>query len=254
MGSGQVVKLSVRLRTVADLAGDDISSLADVGCDHGLLGISLLLEGRAAHVIGMDLREGPLSHARENAAASGLAGDRFETRLSDGLDRLTPGEADTIVIAGMGGVLMCDILSRGLEVARAAKRLVLSPQSHIESVREWLYASGFKITDEAMCRECGKFYTVMKAEPDKEEGTPLQPEPGTAVLCDEDLFFGPVLNGRGGKVYFDYITHMHEKAKKRLSQIAKGSSADDKREYFERVFESSGRMIEAHIRKEAPDA
>ena len=213
MRSGQVVKLSERLRTVADLAGDNISSLADVGCDHGWLGISLLLEGRAAHVIGMDLREGPLSQARENALGSGLGSDRFETRLSDGLDRLAPGEADVIVMAGMGGVLMCGLLSRGIEVARAAKRLVLSPQSHIEEVRALLAAEGFVITDERMCRESGKYYTVMQVNPG-----------GAAyALKDEELFFGPVLIKKGEPLFLEYVAGMRDKAKKRLAEINKGN-------------------------------
>ncbi|MBQ6091090.1 MAG: SAM-dependent methyltransferase [Lachnospiraceae bacterium] len=213
MRSGQVVKLSERLRTVADLAGDNISSLADVGCDHGWLGISLLLEERATHVIGMDLREGPLSHARENALGSGLGSDRFETRLSDGLDRLAPGEADVIVMAGMGGVLMCGLLTRGIEVARAAKRLVLSPQSHIEEVRALLAAEGFVITDERMCRESGKYYTVM------------QVNPGSAAyaLKDEELFFGPVLIKKREPLFLEYVAGMRDKAKKRLSEIAGGN-------------------------------
>ena len=215
MRSGQVVKLSERLRTVADLAGDDISSLADVGCDHGWLGISLLLEERAAHVIGMDLREGPLSHARENALGSGLGSDCFETRLSDGLDRLAPGEADVIVMAGMGGVLMCGLLTRGIEVARAAKRLVLSPQSHIEEVRALLAAEGFVITDERMCRESGKYYTVMQVNPG-----------GAAyALKDEELFFGPVLIKKGEPLFLEYVAGMRDKAKKRLSEINKGNEA-----------------------------
>lgn len=219
MRSGQVVKLSERLRTVADLAGDNISSLADVGCDHGWLGISLLLEKRAAHVIGMDLREGPLSHARGNALGSGLGSDRFETRLSDGLDRLAPGEADVIVMAGMGGVLMCGLLARGIEVARAAKRLVLSPQSHIEEVRALLAAEGFVITDEQMCRESGKYYTVMCAT---HEESPAGDEP-PVKLSDEELFFGPVLIKKREPLFLEYVAGMRDKAKKRLSEIAGGN-------------------------------
>ena len=242
MRSGQVVKLSERLRTVADLAGDNISSLADVGCDHGWLGISLLLEERAEHVIGMDLREGPLSHARENALGSGLGSDRFETRLSDGLDRLAPGEADVIVMAGMGGVLMCGLLTRGIEVARAAKRLVLSPQSHIEEVRALLAAEGFVITDERMCRESGKYYTVMQVNPG-----------GAAyALKDEELFFGPVLIKKGEPLFLEYVAGMRDKAKKRLAEINKGSGIKpgsaheedyDPAVYFGRILASANNIL-----------
>lgn len=227
------MKLSCRLKTVADMCGSGIRTLADVGCDHGWLGISLALEGRADKVLGMDLREGPLSHARSNAAQNGLSCERFETRLSDGLDALKPGEADVIVIAGIGGVLMCRLITRGLEVAKKATRLVLSPQSHIESVRELLTAESFLIMDERMCRESGKYYTVMcvvhssnvgksgGSVTDPDEGGSLLPETGKNAyeLSDEELFFGPVLIKKGDLLLFEYAREMRDKAKKRLLEI-----------------------------------
>jgi len=237
MRSGQVVKLSERLRMVADLAGRDIDSLADVGCDHGWLGISLLLEGHAAHVIGMDLREGPLSRARENAALYGLGEGCFETRLSDGLDRLEPGEADVIVMAGIGGVLMCRLITRGLEAAKCASKLVLSPQSHIESVRALLAAEGFAITDERMCRESGKYYTAMS----------VSCRGDTYTLSDEELFFGPVLIEKGNPLFYEYVREMRDKAKKRLTEInmKNGGAGEgyDPAEHFERLLISAERVL-----------
>ena len=237
MRSGQVVKLSERLRMVADLAGRDIDSLADVGCDHGWLGISLLLEGRAGHVIGMDLREGPLSHARENAALYGLGEECFETRLSDGLDRLEPGEADVIVMAGIGGVLMCRLITRGLEAAKCASKLVLSPQSHIESVRALLAEEGFAITDERMCRESGKYYTAMS----------VSCRGKTYTLSAEELFFGPVLIEKGDPLFYEYVREMRDKAKKRLTEInmKNGGAGEgyDPAEHFERLLISAERVL-----------
>jgi tRNA (adenine22-N1)-methyltransferase len=282
MGRGQIVKLSERLQMVADLAGTDIASLADVGCDHGWLGISLLLEGHAERVIGMDLREGPLSHARENALASGLESDRFETRLSDGLDRLAPGEADVIVMAGMGGVLMCGLLSRGIETARAAKRLVLSPQSHIEEVRALLAAEGFVITDERMCRESGKYYTAMCVsfrENITNNGCFGKTGEFTYTLSDEELFFGPILIKKGEPLFLEYVMGMRDKAKRRLSEIRKSNGTKPQEEnvtepdergnisvaagikpgaahedgydpeaYFERILRSAETVLETHRR------
>lgn len=236
---------------VADMCGRNVRVLADVGCDHGRLGISLLAEGRALKVIGMDLREGPLSRARENAARSGLKGDRFETRLSDGLDALKPGEADVIVMAGIGGVLMCRLLARGIGVAKKAARLVLSPQSHIESVRELLDAEGFVFIDERMCREGGKYYTVMSVRhesvapfgvmyrydktADRQKRFADADVPGTQpggngryayTLSDEELFFGPVLIKKGEPLFYDYVRKMRDKAKKRLSEINRKNDRD----------------------------
>ncbi|MCR5829731.1 MAG: class I SAM-dependent methyltransferase [Lachnospiraceae bacterium] len=247
------VKLSERLKMVADLAGSGIETLADVGCDHGWLGISLLIEGKADRVIGMDLRKGPLSHAEENAKLFGLDGACFETRLSDGLDELSPGEADVIVMAGIGGVLMCVLLTRGLEVAKAAKRLVLSPQSHIESVREFLVSEGFEITDERMCRENGKYYTAMCVSHVSERQSPQNVRNRKAgmaagkceakawALTDEELFFGPVLIKKSEPLFYEYVRAMHGKAKKRIGEI--NGKDPEKEEYFRRLLVSAEKIL-----------
>ncbi len=259
------VKLSERLTVIAGMCGEKIRTLADVGCDHGWLGISLLLEERVTHVIGMDLREGPLSRARENAAASGLSTERFETRLSDGLDALSPGEADVIVMAGIGGVLMCRLLTRGIEVAKKASRLVLSPQSHIESVRELLAAEGFSVTDENMCRESGKYYTVMSVhhrslDDAREEtcvagngedtcaagnGEAGKADPYAYTLSDEELFFGPVLIKKGEPLFKEYVHAMGNKAKKRLSEINRKNreEGEDPAEHFEKLLASAKKIL-----------
>ncbi len=237
------VKLSERLTVIAGMCGEKIRTLADVGCDHGWLGISLLLEERVTHVIGMDLREGPLSRARENAAASGLSTERFETRLSDGLDALNPGEADVIVMAGIGGVLMCRLLTRGIEVAKKASRLVLSPQSHIESVRELLAAEGFSVTDENMCRESGKYYTVMSVHHRSLDDA--REETCAYTLSDEELFFGPVLIKKGEPLFKEYVHAMGNKAKKRLSEINRKNreEGEDPAEHFEKLLASAKKIL-----------
>ncbi|MCR5432094.1 MAG: class I SAM-dependent methyltransferase [Lachnospiraceae bacterium] len=218
------IKLSERLGLVAALAGDGIDTLADVGCDHGMLGIHLALEGRTGRVIAMDLRKGPLSRAQANAAQYGLTEEKFETRLSDGLDELKPGEADVIVMAGIGGVLMCRLIARGIAAAKKAERLVLSPQSHIDSVRELLASEGFVITDEEICRESGKYYTVMcvsfSERPENGEGSGTLNKTAYA-LSDEETFFGPVLIKKGEPLFYEYVREMRDKAGKRLSQIGR---------------------------------
>ncbi len=221
------------------MCGRNVRVLADVGCDHGRLGISLLAEGRTLKVIGMDLREGPLSRARENAARSGLKGDRFETRLSDGLDALKPGDADVIVMAGIGGVLMCRLLARGIGVAKKAARLVLSPQSHIESVRELLDAEGFVFIDERMCREGGKYYTVMSVRHESVEPFGVMYRT-SHTLSDEELFFGPVLIKKGEPLFYDYVREMRDKAKKRLSEINRKNDRDVIKDGPENLKKSTG--------------
>lgn len=172
--------------------------LADVGCDHGFLSIALVGRGIAPCAIAMDLREGPLSHAKENIAREGLS-EVIETRLSDGLTKLEPGEAETIVIAGMGGRLLMHILEEGRQVAMAAKELILQPQSEIPLVRHYLVEQGYRLLAEEMLQEDGKYYMMMKVS--------YEANGVGEVLAEEeaDFLFGKQLLATGHPVLRDYI-------------------------------------------------
>ena len=106
------MKLSKRLETVASFVPKG-SNIADIGTDHGYVPIYLVREGQAEHAVAMDVRKGPLERARAHVAEAGL-GSRIDVRLSDGLAGLKPGEADCVVIAGMGGELIIHILEEGV--------------------------------------------------------------------------------------------------------------------------------------------
>lgn len=209
-------------------------TVADVGCDHAHTGIWLIREGRAGKVIGMDVRKGPLLKAQENIRLYGCE-DRIELRLSDGFTGLTPGEAQTIIIAGMGGVLMKDILTRGEKTAAAAQDLVLQPQSHIDEVRGWLASSGFAIKDEDMCFEDGQYYLSMHAA---YTGTVQE-------LSEAELMFGPVMIQKKSEVFLRYVEDMYEKALRRLGEIGKSDSeeAAAKADRFTRVRDAAAEIL-----------
>ena len=161
------LKMSVRLREIAELLrGPSKLRAADVGCDHGYVSIYLVTHGIAKSCVAMDVRSGPLSGAKENVAEYGLS-DIIETRLSDGLKELSPGEADALVIAGMGGNLMRRILEDGNPGKLGIKTAVLQPQSDIADFRQFIRESGYVITDEKVIEEDGKFYFPMKVILDK---------------------------------------------------------------------------------------
>ena len=155
------MQLSQRLSSVASMvtAGN---CLADVGTDHGYVPIYLYERNVIPRAIAMDVNKGPLERAALHIAESGMK-DVIETRLSDGLTALRPKEADSIVIAGMGGPLMIRILSAYPEVTASAKELILQPQSEIAEVRIWLYEQGYEIVEEHMVYEEGKYYPMFKA-------------------------------------------------------------------------------------------
>ena len=121
--------------------------LADVGTDHGYVPIALVQRQKIPGAIAMDINKGPLARAKENIAAAHLE-DYIQTRLSDGVEELEPGEADSILIAGMGGELIIHILSEGEKVCKKASELILQPQSDIRKVREYLREHQYKIVDD----------------------------------------------------------------------------------------------------------
>ncbi len=154
------LKLSARLAAAAKMCRD--GSLADIGTDHALLPISLVLAGhpRAA---ACDIREGPCERARENVARFGL-NDCIEVFCRPGLEDIESFAPDNIFICGMGGEMISSILAAS-EYPKASKcRLILQPQSMQEVLRAYLSSNGFSIIDEQLVLDAGKYYQLICAE------------------------------------------------------------------------------------------
>lgn len=173
MGERHII-LSERLQMLARMVTPG-SRAADVGCDHGFLSIYLVQEGICPRVTAMDVRKGPLSAARKHIDENGL-GAYIETRISDGLQKLQPEEADTVVCAGMGGRLMERILTEGLEKAKQMRELILQPQSELQEFRQFLRRTGFRVDEEDMIWEDGKYYFAMRVIPE-----------GRKIFFDSDI-------------------------------------------------------------------
>lgn len=154
------MELSKRLRAVAELVPDD-SFIADIGTDHGYIPIFLMREGRIRGAVAADINRGPLRRAQCHIKESGLE-DKIKVRLSDGLKEIAPGEADTMIVAGMGGGLVIRILEDGKDTAASLKRCILQPQSEVEKVRRYLTAHGWAVEAEDMVEEDCKFYPMMR--------------------------------------------------------------------------------------------
>lgn len=169
------------------------SIVADIGTDHGYLGIHLLKEGLARGVIACDLREGPLDNARRNAALFGLQA-QMDFRLSDGLEKLQPGECECIVLAGMGGDLIVRILSRCSWLKDKSLTLVLQPQSGGNALRRWLCQTGFEILREEPVADGSFLYTVMQVRFGKASApTPGEEYCSPALLQSESPLLGAYL-------------------------------------------------------------
>lgn len=164
--------------------------VADIGTDHGYLGIYLLQTGAARHVIACDLRKDPLENARRNAKLFGVDG-AMEFRLSDGLEKILPDEVDTVVMAGMGGDLIQKILSQCPWRKREGLQFILQPQSAGNVLRRWLCEDGFEIQREEPVQDGHFLYTVM----DIRQGEPAPLTPGTEYASPALLASGSPLVG-----------------------------------------------------------
>ena len=158
------MELSKRLQAIADMVTPGMI-VADVGCDHGFVSIYLYQKNIAPKVIAMDLRSGPLQRAKEHIETFGYEA-YIETRLSDGVTALQPGEADAMICAGMGGRLMAKILEDGYEKVVKMKEMILQPQSDLPFFREFLRNHHLCIVQEDMIKEDGKYYPMMKVVPE----------------------------------------------------------------------------------------
>ena len=198
--------MSKRLLTVAGLVSPGIR-LADVGTDHGYVPIYLVKKGIITSAVAIDIGKGPLLRAEEHIRQEGLEG-RIRTRLSDGLLGLEPGETDGMVAAGMGGGLVIHILSEGRKQVEKMKEFIIQPQSEIRRVREYLRDAGYRVVQEDMVREDGKFYPVMKAVRGREED-----------LTEAELEFGKFLLREGHPVLREYLEREERLCHKVLEEL-----------------------------------
>ena len=155
------MKLSKRLQTIADFVKKG-AVVADIGTDHAHIPIYLIKNNIISKAYACDINKGPLEKAEENINYYGVK--NIELRLSNGLEKLKTDEADTVIIAGMGGELITDILEKGRRFFESKRKFILSPHTKIDEVRKFLLSNGFEITKEDMCIDEGKFYTVMEVK------------------------------------------------------------------------------------------
>lgn len=153
------LELGPRLRAIADLVPPDCRCLADIGTDHGYVPAALLLAGRVGRAVAADVGALPLDHARRTAARCGVE-DRMDLRLGDGLSVLSPGEADVIVIAGMGGDTITEILDAA-PWSRDGPLLLLQSMSRTDVLRRWLPANGYAVCREKLVQDKGVLYPIL---------------------------------------------------------------------------------------------
>lgn len=156
------LKLPKRLSAIADMVPLG-SFVADIGTDHAFLPIHLVNSGICSHCIASDIVDGPLQSAQKNISGAGLS-NKISVIKSDGLVNVFPFTPDTIIIAGMGGETIRDIIG-GCKFSKTGSPLfILQPMTHAEVLREFLHTNSFSILEEKVIQEERRFYVIIKAQ------------------------------------------------------------------------------------------
>ncbi|MBR3934314.1 MAG: SAM-dependent methyltransferase [Clostridia bacterium] len=206
------MELSPRLLKIASLVPKG-ARIADVGTDHGYIPLYLFQNNIIKSAIAMDINPMPLKRAEVNLTRAGFDAN-CDFRLSNGLEKLNPGEADVIVIAGMGGILMQDILSRGKNVITPDTKLILQPMIAPVELRGYLFNNGFAIENDYVVREENKFYNIMCVVA------------GKKVPDDEEIYIGKNLSENSPEVFGDYINYRLKVCTNIIDGIQKSKNPD----------------------------
>lgn len=188
------MRLSKRIYAMADSVkkGDTV---ADIGTDHGYVPMLLMREGVSPHVIMSDISEGSLAKAVNTFRMCGIELPEASFRVGDGLTTIEPGEVDDIIIGGLGGFTIIDILETDPDKSHSYSKLILQPRKHSGNLRYYLYTHGWDIVSECLAPE-GKFVCEIITAVPSASGfrQPPYPEedirwkyPAAVVSADRDL-------------------------------------------------------------------
>lgn len=158
------MELSLRLKTIVSMV-DKCNCVADIGTDHGYVPIELIKNNTCIKAIASDINKGPVKKASINIISEDLQ-EQIDCRLGSGLNTVKVGEAQGVIIAGMGGNLIRDIIEEGLEVFKKCEFAILQPVQNPEVLREYVYKKGYNIIDEELCIDENKFYEIIKIKYD----------------------------------------------------------------------------------------
>jgi len=157
----RVIKLPDRLKALVDYI-EKMSAVADIGTDHGYLPVYLAQTGLARRIIASDISAGSLESALRSAARYNVA-ESIEFIVAPGLGGIIPSDVDTIVIAGLGGETIVDILKSASWTRTQNIKLLMQPQSKIDVLCRFLYDSGYTIKDIKSIPDRKRQYTVIHA-------------------------------------------------------------------------------------------
>lgn len=216
------MKLTPRLQAIADLV-EKQDRVADIGTDHGYLPIYLLETGKVQSAIAADINEMPLQKAKEISIEYGYE-DKMDTRLGSGLEVLQQGEVQTVIIAGMGGVLMTELLAFDMDLTRSIDRFIFQPMVASDVLRVYLAENDFEIINEEIAIEGKKYYEIIVAKPNSQKNI---------VFQKHDEILGPILKNKKGDHIDLFYKFKISKYKNIYDNIKKNSKKDASTELSE---------------------
>lgn len=214
------MKLSGRLAALAAFVSRG-ARLADIGTDHAYLPIELVQKNIAISAVAGDVHSGPYQAAKDNIESLGL-NNKISVRFGDGLSVLSPGEVDTVVIAGMGGSTIIEILNSNPEITSSLSRLILQPMVATGAVRRWLSTNKWRIIDEALVQDDGRLYEIVVAEP------------GVSFIAEPIMYdIGMILWGNKPKLLELHIDNLIAQTERVLHEMAASNIARQSPKYDE---------------------
>ena len=156
------MKLTDRLLKIASLV-DEGKKIADIGTDHGYIPVYLLNNNKIDYAILADVNKGPLENAKKEVRHNKLD-EKVDLRLGSGLEVLNPNEVDEVIIAGMGGILISELLEAKKSVSQTVDKLILQPMQAQNELRKYLYNNGYEILNEVLVKEDFRIYEIIVAK------------------------------------------------------------------------------------------
>ena len=198
--------LSKRLEAVASLVEDN-RSIIDIGCDHALLDIYLVLNKKVNKIIASDNKEGPLKGAKENIDKYKVT-DKIKIKLGDGVDPIES-DIDTIIISGMGGLNVVGILKYKRDLYRAVDTIIVSANTDVDFVRKEICKLGYFIEEEILVKDGNITYPIIRFKKGKKHYKKIE------------YLLGPILINKKEKLFIEYLTKEKETKEKILSVLPK---------------------------------
>ncbi|MBQ2897548.1 MAG: SAM-dependent methyltransferase [Clostridia bacterium] len=205
--------LTPRLLKIAQMVS--YTSAADIGTDHAKLPVYLVEKNICSKVIASDVADGPVHACKKTVKHSGKS-NQIDVRKGYGLKKLSKGEVDTIIIAGMGGDLISEILKNDLEICTSSKEIILQPMTHISQLRAFLHNNGFCIADEVLVREKNKIYTIIKTTKGENQYT-----------TEFDYIVSPFLINKKDPLLKDFVGKLLEKYSKEYIGLKSATVVDE---------------------------